>query len=674
MNTEGEHFITLLFRGGPRSMLTLSLKATQGSVSKASPAPLQSGKLANAQAKTNSLVSLFCPCPSFVHMSGLTASLQKIKTGKGGTPKTDESSDMDNILARIRDIQLKGSQQGASNAKDNSKQVMDKLIADLKAQKGEPKQQLGIKGDSASEPITPATDPFDTLSPTDTKASITPHLDVSEMLRVKQELAAAKSVINRQEQELAESRNLKHTIDQAMGPASEPDFGNRAGMSDDAIHHLQGAFNATARPFTGRADSWHPHDDSRSDNSDALSAGGYNRGRGIWAGNGQPTYGGNPVQALPQQPNFMDNRNAQGAWPSTTGMQAGQGPMPASQRVFSGPTVPTYGFDGRLADDGSQFNPGGLRRATSQYNRPSSGYSNRQTPFGGFGAGLPPITTSPMTPMGFGGPLGYQPRPIGTPLSPTASEFTTSSLPSLNSGWPTVSYIVSNATNKLTTMQMSNGSSQTYVTPLEPMNYRRLLDKTVSCDWKYIVDKIVCSNDQQASIFLQQKLKVGTAEQKYEIVEAIVQQAYPLMINRFGNFLVQRCFEHGTPEQVIAIANAIHGNVLALSMDPFGCHVIQKAFDSVPENHKADMVRELLRRIPDTVIHRYACHVWQKLFELRWSGEPPQIMVKVNEALRNMWHEVALGETGSLVVQNIFENCVEEEKVRGRHAVAPEFC
>ena len=58
-----------------------------------------------------------------------------------------------------------------------------------------------------------------------------------------------------------------------------------------------------------------------------------------------------------------------------------------------------------------------------------------------------------------------------------------------------------------------------------------------------------------------------------------------------------------------------------------------------------------------------ACHVWQKLFELRWSGEPPQIMLKVNEALRGMWHEVALGETGSLVVQNIFENCIEEEKV-----------
>ena len=63
-------------------------------------------------------------------------------------------------------------------------------------------------------------------------------------------------------------------------------------------------------------------------------------------------------------------------------------------------------------------------------------------------------------------------------------------------------------------------NGQTYVTPLEPMNYRRLLDKSVSCDWKYIVDKIVCNNDQQASIFLQQKLKVGTAEQKFESLMA----------------------------------------------------------------------------------------------------------------------------------------------------------
>ncbi|PHH53928.1 Meiotic coiled-coil protein 2 [Ceratocystis fimbriata CBS 114723] len=179
---------------------------------------------------------------------------------------------------------------------------------------------------------------------------------------------------------------------------------------------------------------------------------------------------------------------------------------------------------------------------------------------------------------------------------------------------------------------------------------------------KFIVDKIIQQNDQQASIFLQQKLKVGTTSQKYDIVEAIIEQAYSLMVNRFGNFLVQRCFEHGTPEQVVKIAQAIRGRTLSLSMDPFGCHVVQKAFDCVPEEYKAMMVRELLCRIPETVIHRYACHVWQKLFELRWTEAPPQIMSYVNDALHGMWHEVALGETGSLVVQNIFENCLEEDK------------
>ncbi|KAI2484953.1 Pumilio-family RNA binding repeat domain containing protein [Pyrenophora tritici-repentis] len=246
-------------------------------------------------------------------------------------------------------------------------------------------------------------------------------------------------------------------------------------------------------------------------------------------------------------------------------------------------------------------------------------------------------------------PIGH-PAPIGTMssrLSPDANEFT---VPNNMGPSPWNSQAAS-----------ETGSSQ-YVPPVEPMNYRRLLDRNMSCNWKYIVDKIICNNDQQASIFLQQKLKVGTPEQKYDIVEAIISQAYALMVNRFGNFLVQRCFEHGTHEQVIAIAQAIRGNTLALSMDAFGCHVIQKAFDCVPEEYKATMVHELLRRIPETVIHRYACHVWQKLFELRWSDSPPQIMRYVNEALRGMWHEVALGETGSLVVQNIFENCLEEDK------------
>ncbi|KAF2427162.1 ARM repeat-containing protein [Tothia fuscella] len=261
----------------------------------------------------------------------------------------------------------------------------------------------------------------------------------------------------------------------------------------------------------------------------------------------------------------------------------------------------------------------------------------------------------------YGGPRSAPlvPGPVGSRLSPTASEFSYNGLPS---PWnsqvsDSLQFMYAN-TDGLKPSSMTYGSNA----PAEPLNYRRLLDRNANCDWSIIVHKIIDNNDQQASIFLQQKLKMGTNDQKYEIVDAIIAQAYLLMINRFGNFLVQRCFEHGTDEQIIKIAQAIQGHTLDLSMDAFGCHVIQKAFDCVPENYKAVMVHELLRRIPETVVHRYACHVWQKLFELRWSDSPPQIMKFVNDALRGMWHEVALGETGSLVVQNIFENCLDEDK------------
>lgn len=507
-----------------------------------------------------------------------------------------------------------------------------------------------------------ATGPLEGSASGETKS-----IEATEVLRLKQELLAANSKIALQEQELAQTRVMNHTLDQALGSPSEVEFNGRE-VSEQTISQLQNAFNASNGAFSHFQDTWNGQEDSRSDVSDAHSAGAYNKAHGFWAAPPQQQFGMS-VNAPASDSRLGDslslNANSIGPEPSKfwAGSPTASGiPVSSSfpsQRVLAGPSSGTANFHGRFPDEHARYlqAPGpGPRRSMSQMNRGGSCFPPQSSPWGTFSPGIPtsPISRSPadrgcntyqQVPMYQVPP--YNPRPIGTPLSPTATEFTSAN----GNVMPWTTSLVGGGT-----------SMPTHVPPLEPLNYRRLLDKNVSCDWKYIVDKIVCNNDQQASIFLQQKLKIGTTEQKYDMVEAIVNQAYPLMVNRFGNFLVQRCFEHGTPEQVVAIANTIKGNALSLSMDPFGCHVIQKAFDCVPEEHKAIMVHELLRRIPETVIHRYACHVWQKLFELRWSGEPPQIMAKVNEALRGMWHEVALGETGSLVVQNIFENCVEDEK------------
>ncbi|KAL3470406.1 armadillo-type protein [Aspergillus californicus] len=488
-------------------------------------------------------------------------------------------------------------------------------------------------------------------------------IDASELLRLKQELQAANSRIALQEQELAQTRVMKHTLDQALGPPSEADFGGRE-ISEQTISNLQSAFNASVPTPHLLQDGWNTQEDSQSDISDALSAGAYNRARGFWGPPSQQVYGvglnadKHYGDSLPvaSPPFSQDSSRFWG--PSTTNPTIPGNGTFQPHRVLSGPPTAPCSFDAPFSEDQGRYMQSsgfGQRHTTAQPSRVGSCFPGTNSPWGTFapssadsqGSRSPPSKpNSTYQQVGLYPLPPYHQRVVAPPLSPTATEFAS---PTGNSvPWATSS--------------VGGSSIQTYISPLEPLNYRRLLDKNVSCDWKYIVDKIVCNNDQQASIFLQQKLKVGTTEQKFDIIEAIIQQAYSLMVNRFGNFLVQRCFEHGTPEQIVAIANAIKGNTLSLSMDPFGCHVVQKAFDCVPEEHKAVMVHELLRRIPETVIHRYACHVWQKLFELRWSGEPPQIMAKVNEALRGMWHEVALGETGSLVVQNIFENCVEDEK------------
>ncbi|CAO0797412.1 unnamed protein product [Mucor circinelloides] len=204
-------------------------------------------------------------------------------------------------------------------------------------------------------------------------------------------------------------------------------------------------------------------------------------------------------------------------------------------------------------------------------------------------------------------------------------------------------------------------SSERKINP-NTVEYRRMLDKNVNIDWSLLVDRITKETDQQASIFMQQKLKCATTEQKQLIFKATLEQAYELMTNRFGNFLIQRQLELGTPEQIEALVQKMKGHVLKLTCEPFGCHVVQRALECVDETSKASLVSELLVRIPETITHKYACHVWQKIFEIRWQYSPPPIMKHIHQALENQWDRVALDETGSLVIQNIFENMTETDK------------
>lgn len=266
------------------------------------------------------------------------------------------------------------------------------------------------------------------------QASIVGNVDQAEMMRVKQELEAAKSVISRQEQELAETRNLKQTMDQAMGPPSEVDFGAPNDISEQTIGHLQSAFNASARPFTSRTDSWVAQEEPRADQSDVLGAGNFGRGRGIW--NNPNAAMTNIVSGNPPAAGYTNHRDARLSGQAYNGVYGATiSPADANfhPRNFSGTAAP-LGYDVRGNPELMPYNPSvGMRRNGGQL-RINSTLSDPLAQYGSYPPGGSTLTPPPISPMGVPAQYNYQ-RGLATPITPAAPEFPTNAVHGAGNPW-----------------------------------------------------------------------------------------------------------------------------------------------------------------------------------------------------------------------------------------------
>ena len=138
-----------------------------------------------------------------------------------------------------------------------------------------------------------------------------------------------------------------------------------------------------------------------------------------------------------------------------------------------------------------------------------SGYNNTLVQAGNMSPTMSPMPMAPMSMYGHSGAMTSYARPIGSMpmgsrLSPEASEFNVDGMNP--TPWNAQVSSIARLSEGLAHVKLNQptGDVGQYVPPVEPMNYRRLLDRNMNCNWKYIVDKIICNNDQQASIFLQQ--------------------------------------------------------------------------------------------------------------------------------------------------------------------------
>ncbi|CAH7682176.1 armadillo-type protein, partial [Phakopsora pachyrhizi] len=238
------------------------------------------------------------------------------------------------------------------------------------------------------------------------------------------------------------------------------------------------------------------------------------------------------------------------------------------------------------------------------------------------------------------------------------------------------------------------------------VNYRALLAGETECDYEHFIRRITEHNDQQASIFMQQKLKqsamsagfgvridkaegqLGSESSREDITRLVIRYGIELMTNRFGNFLVSRAVEHATSQERLTLAEKIKGNIVMLAQDTFATHCLQKMIDmdEEDENRVRWLISHELLKKKDTVTHKSAGHVWARLLSigggssasmsLRTGGEqasgPNQyggalnttgtLEQSLNDILRGEWAKTAKDEVGSLIVQSVLENWNESAK------------
>lgn len=92
------------------------------------------------------------------------------------------------------------------------------------------------------------------------------------------------------------------------------------------------------------------------------------------------------------------------------------------------------------------------------------------------------------------------------------------------------------------------------------------------------------AGDQQGSRFLQEKIPTANSDDRQRVFEEIMVDANALMVDVFGNYVVQQLFEHGTMVQKKLLAGKMKGHVVQLSTQLYGCRCVQEVSENVSQD------------------------------------------------------------------------------------------
>ncbi|VDD91061.1 unnamed protein product [Enterobius vermicularis] len=181
------------------------------------------------------------------------------------------------------------------------------------------------------------------------------------------------------------------------------------------------------------------------------------------------------------------------------------------------------------------------------------------------------------------------------------------------------------------------------------------------------------AQDQHGSRFIQQKLERASMKEKQAVFEEVIAHAQSLMVDVFGNYVIQKFFEFGTTEQKNQLTDAIKacicflfnifGKVMSLALQMYGCRVIQKALESIESDQQMEILKEMEGQVLKCVKDQNGNHVVQKVIE-RVDPSKLQFIIDafVQPGDNNTVSSLSTHPYGCRVIQRVLEHCTEEQK------------
>lgn len=182
--------------------------------------------------------------------------------------------------------------------------------------------------------------------------------------------------------------------------------------------------------------------------------------------------------------------------------------------------------------------------------------------------------------------------------------------------------------------------------------------------------------DQNGSRFIQQRLEIGSNEEKEVVIAEVIPAVRRLRNDVFGNYVVQKLLDFGTPKMKDDLRETLQGEMLQLSLQMYGCRVVQKALETLDDADLPKLLTEFHNNVLSCIHDQNGNHVIQKCIEVmsekaksaRARGEnvqgdffEEQIDFIVDDVLANV-RSLSCHPYGCRVLQRILEHCPEPKK------------